>query len=88
MKLQPIGRSLIVQVQKVEKKSVLILSSQSDEPLQARVVGVGDKVEAPIKEGDLVLLAPYAGNKVMGGTETEPYLLLSEKEILGILRDE
>lgn len=71
-----------------ERKSVILMSAQSDEPLQARVVGVGEKVEAPIKEGDLVLLAPYAGSKIAGGTEAEPYLLLSEKEILGILRDE
>lgn len=87
MKLQPIGRSLIVQVRPSEKKTLLILSSQSGDPVQALVVGVGEKVEAPIKEGDLVLLAPYAGSKVMGGTEAEPYLLLSEKEILGILRE-
>lgn len=88
MRLQPIGRSLVVQVRAPEKKSLLLLSVQSDEPMIARVIGVGEKVEAPIKEQDLVLLAPYAGNKITGGTEEEPYLLLSEKEILGILRDE
>lgn len=88
MRLQPIGRSLVVQVKPQEKKKgMLILSSQAEEPAQALVVAVGEKVEAPIKEGDLVLLAPYAGNKIGGGTEAEPYLLLGEKEILGILRD-
>lgn len=71
-----------------EIKTKLILSaSQSDEPAQAIVIGVGEKVEAPVKEGDLVLLAPYAGHKMKGGTDNEPYLLLSEKEVLGILRD-
>ena len=88
MRLQPIGRSLLVQVKPEEKKSKLILTaSQSDEPTQAIVIGVGEKVEAPIKEGDLVLLAPYAGHKMTGGTDSEPYLLLSEKEVLGILRE-
>jgi len=88
MRLQPIGRSLIVQVKASEKKGILILAKQDDEPKQARVIGVGEKVEAPIKEGDLVLLAPYAGNKVAGGNDDEPYMLIGEKEILGILRDE
>jgi len=88
MRLQPIGRSLIVQMKAREKKGILIVAMQNDEPLQAIVMGIGEKVEAPIKEGDLVLLAPYAGSKVKGGTEDEPYMLIGEKEILGILRDD
>jgi co-chaperonin GroES (HSP10) len=88
MRLQPIGRSLVVQIKHAEKKGLLILARQDDEPRQARVMGVGDKVEAPIKVGDLVLLAPYSGNKIAGGNEDEPYMLIGEKEILGILRDE
>ncbi len=87
MRLQPIGRSLVVQLKPVEKKGILILARQEDEPREAIVKGVGDKVEAPIKEGDLVLLAPYCGSKVAGGNEEEPYLLIAEKEILGILRE-
>ena len=87
MKLQPIGRSLLVQVKPSEKKGMLLIAVQADEPLQARVLCVGEKVEAPIKEGDLVLLSPYAGSKINGGSEDEPYMLVGEKEILGILRD-
>lgn len=88
MRLQPIGRSLVVQIKAVEKKGILLLSRQDDEPKEARVMGVGDKVEAPIKEGDLVLLAPYCGSKLAGGKEDEPFMLVGEKEILGILREE
>ena len=88
MRLQPIGRSLLVSVKAQERKSLLLLAVQNDEPKQAVVIAVGDKVEAPIIVGDLILLAPYAGNKMQGGTEDEPYLLIGEKEILGILRVE
>ena len=89
MRLQPIGRSLVIQVKKREKKrGILILTDDASEPLEAIVRGIGDKVEAPIKEGDLVLVAPYCGSKIAGGNEEEPYLLIAEKEILGILRDE
>lgn len=87
MRLQPIGRSLVVQIKAKEKKGMLIYTTQ-DEPIEAWVRAVGEKVEAPIKEGDLILLAPYAGSKMKGGTEDEPYMLIGEKEVLGILRDE
>jgi len=88
MRLQPIGRSLVVQIKATEKKGILLLARQDDEPKEARVMGVGDKVEAPIKVGDLVLLAPYCGSKIAGGKDDEPYMLVVEKEILGILRDD
>lgn len=89
MRLQPIGRSLVIQLKKKEKKKgVLILTDDASEPLVACVRGIGEKVEAPIKEWDLVLVAPYCGSKIEGGTDEEPYMLVGEKEILGILRDE
>jgi len=56
--------------------------------MRAQVKGVGEKVEAPIKVGDFVLLASYAGCKIKGGSDEEPYFLVAEKEILGILRDD
>lgn len=90
MRLQPIGRSLVVQIKATEKKSrgILLLSTQDDQPKEAIVLGVGDKVEAPVKVGDMILLAPYCGSKIDGGKEDEPYMLVGEKEILGILRED
>ena len=88
MRLYPIGRSLVVQVKAPEKKGFLLISRDPNDPMQAVVKCIGDKVEAPIKEGDLVLVAPYGGSKVAGGSEDEPYYLIAEKEVLGILRDE
>ena len=66
----------------------MIVPKQGSDPRQALVKSVGDKVESPIKEGDLVLLFPYAGSRVDGGTEEEPYWLIAEKEIVGILRED
>ena len=88
MKLQPVGRALLVQLIEKENKRKLILTTRDDsEPRQATVLGVGDKVEAPIKEGDILLLAPYSGAQITGGTEESPYLIIAEKEVLGILRE-
>lgn len=77
-----------MQVKAPAKKSVLLLSRQSDEPMQAIILAVGDKVESPLFVGDMVLLGAFAGHKMTGGTDDEPYLLLSEKEVLGILVNE
>lgn len=88
MRLYPIGRSVLVQMRPPEKRGILLVARDLSDPMQAVVRGVGEKVEAPVKEGDLVLVTPYAGNKVAGGSDEEPYMLIAEKEILGILRDE
>ena len=55
------------------------------DPQHAQVIGVGEKVEMPVKEGDMVLVSPYAGMKGVGGDDEAPYLLIAEKEVLGIL---
>ena len=88
MQLQPVGRALLVQLKAPENKSKLILTATRDdgEPRQATVLGVGDKVEAPISKGDEILLVPYCGARVAGGSEESPYLIVAEKEVLGILR--
>ena len=63
-----------------------IVLRQTDEPLQADVIGVGEKVEFPIKTGDIVLLFPYAGTKITGGTDDAPYLIIGEKDVIGVLK--
>lgn len=88
MRLHPIGRSLVVQMKKQDKRGVIIMQRDLSEPIEATVMGIGEKVEAPIHEGDLVLIAPYCGSKISGGTEDEPYLLIGEKEVLGILKED
>jgi co-chaperonin GroES (HSP10) len=79
---------LLVQMKPEEKKSSIILTTRDQsEPRIAVVLGVGDKVEAPIKEGDRLLLVPYCGIQVAGGDDEAPYLIVGEKEILGIIKD-
>lgn len=87
MKLQPVGRSLLVYIKQKEKKSVLITPDDVSVMRWAVVVGVGEKVEAPISEGDTVLLAPYCGINRVAGTDAEPYFIIAEKEILGIMKE-
>jgi co-chaperonin GroES (HSP10) len=87
MRLQPVGRALLVQIKPAESKSKIILTVKDESvPKEAVVLGVGDKVEAPIKEGDTVLLVPYCGVQVAGGDEATPYFIVAEKEVLGIVK--
>ncbi len=86
MKLQPVGRSLVVKVKQSEKKSIIIQSRDDSEPRPAEVIALGEKVEMPVSVGDVVLLVPYCGMKGVGGTDEEPYLLVGEKDVLGIIR--
>ncbi len=85
MKVQPVGRSLLVCVRKKKSKHGLLLPEDHSDPQHAQVIGVGEKVEMPVKEGDMVLVSPYAGMKGVGGDDEAPYLLIAEKEVLGIL---
>ena len=86
MKLQPVGLALLVKLMQPVKKQLIIQPRDDSEPRSAEVVGIGEKVEMPVKEGEFVLLAPYSGMKGVGGTDEEPYLLVAEKDVLGILR--
>lgn len=87
MKLQPVGRNLLVQFKEEERKGVLLIARQQDEPMQATVVGVGEKCELPLKEGDTVLLMPYCGMKIVGGSKDSPYMIVGEKDVIGILKE-
>lgn len=86
MRLQPVGKAILVQLKPLEKKSILMLREASEEPYYAYVKGVGEKVEIPIKEDDLIFVGAYAGGEVPGGTKEEPYFLIAEKDVLGVMK--
>lgn len=83
--LRAIGSNVLVKVKPVEKsKSGLLLPKAHDEPFEATVLSVGSKVDVGIKEGEVLLLVPYSGSRV--SVEDETLLLISEKNIMGVLQ--
>ena len=87
MHLYPIGKSILVQVKKPEdKKGIILMNKLKDEPIQVVVIRKGDKTEIPVSEGDIVMIPPFAGMNVKGGTEEEPYLILDDQSVIGVLR--
>lgn len=92
MSLRPVGRNLIVKFKKpeVEDKTIggLILPKNKnapDEPVDAIVLAVADECEYGVCVNDVVLISPYCGITVRGGTEEEPHRLIVEKDIIAIV---
>lgn len=95
MNLKPLGDRVVIKVLPQEEKlaSGLVLPGNAQEkPQEGEVVAVGsgrvldsgNKLEPEVKVGDKVIYSKYAGSEVkVGGQE---YLILSEKDILAIIK--
>lgn len=82
--LRPIGKNLLVKTIPKEKKTPLILVvDNNDEPFEAVVVEIGSKADLDIKKDDVLLLVPYCGSKI--SKEDDGYLLITERDIMGVL---
>jgi co-chaperonin GroES (HSP10) len=83
--LRAVGSNILVKVIPVEqKKGGLLLPTSHDVPFQVSVINKGSKVEIDIKEDDVLLVVPYSGSKI--STEDDGLLLISEKNILGVVQ--
>jgi co-chaperonin GroES (HSP10) len=81
--LRAIGKNILVKVKpKEQKKGVLILDN-SNEPFEALVINVGKNCEVDVNVDDVLLLVPYCGSKI--STEDDGYLLVTERDILGVV---
>lgn len=89
MKLQPVGRNVLISAKIPEEKinGLIVPGANKDEPLICTIIAHGGQCEFGIKEGDKILVSPYAGAFLKGGTVEEPHKLINEKDIIGILRD-
>lgn len=82
--LRALGYNILVKIKPIEKKSSLIITPQTkDEPFEVILVNKGKKVEIDVKEGDTLLLIPYAGSKI--SKADEEHLLVTERDILGVV---
>ena len=96
MKLRPLHDRVIIKRLEAETKSaggIVIPDTATEKPIKGEVVAVGaGKI---LENGNVRALAVKAGDKVLfakyGGTEYKvddvEYLILSEKDILGIIQE-
>ncbi|MCD6107694.1 MAG: co-chaperone GroES [Caldisericaceae bacterium] len=94
-KIEPIGDRLVVQIEESEEKTksgIVLPDTAKEKPQKGKVVAIGSgkildsgkKVPLEVKKGDIVIFSKYAGTEVK--LEEEKYLILSENDILAILK--
>lgn len=94
MKLKPLNDRVLVKRLEMEEKTaggIYIPDSAKEKPMKGEVVAVGPgkldddgkRVAMTVKEGDMVLLAKYAGTEV--ALDGEEVLVMREDDILAIV---
>ena len=92
--LRPLGDRVVIKPvarEEVTKGGIVLPDTATEKPQQGEVLAVGpgrvldngDRVAVELKVGDRVLFAKYAGTEFKH--EDSELLILSEKDILGIL---
>ncbi|MCD6419824.1 MAG: co-chaperone GroES [Synergistetes bacterium] len=95
MELKPLGDRVVVKPIKEEQKTkggIVLPDTAKEKPQQGEVIAVGSgrvldngqKVALEVSVGDKVIYSKYAGTEVK--LEDEEYLILSERDILAILK--
>lgn len=81
--LKPLGRNLLVKIEKLEKSSggLILPGSVQDERKVLRVVAVGSKVEETIVAGDCVVLAGTAGGHMVKDNDGSEFMLVHETNL-------
>ena len=95
MKLMPLEDRVLVKVleqEEVTRAGILLPDTAQEKPSKGKVVAVGpgkysekgDLLPMPVKEGDIVVFAKYAGTEIK--LEGEDYLVLRGlTDVIGIL---
>jgi chaperonin GroES len=92
-KIRPLGDRVVVKIVKEEKSAggILLPDTAQEKPQTGEVIAVGpgktldngSKQLVDVKVGEKVLFAKYSGTEVKLDGET--YLLLAEKDLLGVV---
>lgn len=93
--IKPIGEKILVKRLEAEEKTkggIVLPETAKEKPKEGRVVAVGEgklldngqRAPFTVKPNDRVIFSSYAGTEVKVGGEE--YLILSEEEILAILK--
>lgn len=91
--IRPLGDRLVVKVVKEEKTAggIVLPDTAQEKPQIGEVIAVGpgrmldngERAKMEVAKGNKVLFAKYAGTEVK--LDGENYLLIAEKDILGII---
>lgn len=94
--LTPLGDRVVIKPQardEVTKSGIVLPDTAKEKPQRGEIIAVGkgrltdsgDRLPMDVSAGDSVLFAKYAGTEFK--LEDEEYLILSEKDILAIVKE-
>ncbi|MEW6623688.1 MAG: co-chaperone GroES [Bacillota bacterium] len=94
MKIRPLGDRVVVKVlpnEETTKSGIVIPDTAKEKPQEGEVVAVGSgkvldngqRLEMEVKVGERVFYSKYSGNEIK--INGEEYLILNERDILGIV---
>jgi chaperonin GroES len=94
--IKPLGKRVLIRRCKAEtsRGGILLPDTAKEKPQEGEVlaVGPGERKESggltpvTLNIGDRVLFSTYSGTQVKGTTEEDEYMILSEDDVLGVLR--
>ena len=95
MNIQPLGDRIVVKVREQVEKTragIYVPDTAKDRPQEAEVLAVGpgarnskgERIPMDVQVGDVVIFSKYGGAEVKN--EGEEYMILSERDILGIVK--
>lgn len=97
IRVRPLGDRVVVKPAEREEKTkggiVLPATATKERPMEGTVLAVGEGqrddsgklIPMNVKEGDKIVFAKYGGTEF--SLDDEDYLILAEKDILGIIQD-
>jgi len=96
MKVVPLGDKVLVKRLDSEEKTaggIILPDTAKEKPKEGKVVAVGDgkvmddgkRVALQVKKGDRIIFSSYAGNEVK--IDGDEYLIMSEEDILAVVRE-
>lgn len=84
MRIQPIGKFVVVEPQKAPSPSeTIVIPKEEEEMSNLGIVTEVSPEVTTVTELDIVIFGKYAGSKVKVGDEE--FLVLEEKDILGVI---
>jgi chaperonin GroES len=94
MKLVPLEDRVVVQrleAEETTKSGIVLPDTAQEKPTKAKVISVGpgkysekgELIPMPVKEGDVVVFAKYAGTELK--LDSDDYLVLRASDLIGIL---
>ena len=97
MKLVPLEDRILVErleAEETTKSGIVLPDTAQEKPTKGKVLAVGpgkysdkgDLIPIPVKEGDIVVFAKYAGTELK--LDGDDYLVMRATDLIGILTNE